>query len=45
VIERRLENARSEIIQKDRYRHTIVNDDLETAVAELTERIESYRRS
>jgi len=45
VIERRLGNARSEIAQKDRYRHTIVNDDLETAVAELTERIESYRRS
>ncbi|MFP4347178.1 MAG: guanylate kinase [Thermodesulfobacteriota bacterium] len=45
VIERRLENARSEIAQKDRYRHVIVNDDLETAVSELNALIESYRRS
>lgn len=45
VIERRLENARFEIAQKDRYRHVIVNDDLEAAVAELNELVESYRRS
>lgn len=45
VIERRLENARFEIAQKDRYRHVIVNDDLEAAVSELNALIESYRRS
>lgn len=45
VIERRLENARFEIAQKDRYRHVIVNDDLQAAVFELISLIESYRRS
>lgn len=45
VIERRLTNARSEIAQKDRYRHVVINDDLDTAVSELTALIQSYRRS
>ncbi len=45
VIERRLGNARFEIAQKDRYRHVIVNDDLQAAVSELNALIESYRRS
>jgi len=35
VIEKRLENAVREMEQKDRYRHVIVNHDLESAVNEL----------
>lgn len=34
-IQRRLNNARSEVQQKDRYRYLVVNDDLETAYAQL----------
>lgn len=45
VIERRIENARSEIAQKDRYRHVVINEDLDTAVSELAALIQSYRRS
>ncbi len=45
AIELRLRNARKEMEQKDRYRHVIVNDDLETAVAELTAVLDSYRRT
>jgi guanylate kinase len=37
VIARRLENARTEMDQKDKYRHVIVNDDLESAVEALCE--------
>lgn len=43
AIELRLLNARREMEQKDRYRHIIVNDDLDTAVAELIAILESYR--
>ena len=42
VIEKRLVNARTEMAQKDRYRHRIVNDDLETAKAELFAVVERY---
>lgn len=45
AIDLRLRNARREMEQKDRYRHVIVNDDLETAAAELTAVLESYRRT
>lgn len=45
AIELRLRNARKEMEQKDRYRHVIVNDDLETAVAKLTAVLDSYRRT
>jgi guanylate kinase len=40
----RLENAKREMGQKDDYRHVIVNDDLETAIQELTAVLESYRQ-
>ena len=43
VIAKRLENAESEMKQKDRYHHIIVNDDLQTAIAELIQIIQSYR--
>ena len=36
----RLENAREEMQQKDRYDHRVVNDDLETAVGELSQLLE-----
>lgn len=35
VIDRRLENAKQEMEQKDLYQHVIVNDDLEQAISEL----------
>lgn len=35
VIQKRLMNARDEMAQKDRYRHVILNDDLDRAVSEL----------
>jgi guanylate kinase len=41
----RLRNARHEMDERHWYRHVIVNDDLETAVAELVAVIASYRRS
>jgi len=43
VIERRLLNAKSEMAQKDLYRHVIVNDQLPDAVAELMSIMEKYR--
>ncbi len=45
VITRRLENAKKEIAQKDRYRHIIVNDRLEDAVEELIRLVKSYREN
>jgi guanylate kinase len=44
TIKKRLENARAEMAQKDLYHHTIVNDDLQTAVDELVALISRYRR-
>lgn len=35
VIEKRLINARAEMVQKDKYRYVVVNDDLDTALKEL----------
>ncbi len=35
VIEKRLENAKVEVSQKDLYHYVVVNDDLETALEEL----------
>jgi guanylate kinase len=43
AIELRLRNARREMEQKDGYRHVIVNDDLDTAISELTAILDSYR--
>jgi guanylate kinase len=40
----RLRNAREEMAQKDAYRHVIVNDQLETALAEIVAVIASYRK-
>jgi len=45
TIEKRLANAAREIAQKDLYRHVIVNDDLQTAVDELIDLVEHYRRA
>ena len=42
VIERRLKAAEGEIAQKDFYRHTLVNGDLETATAEFIEVVGTY---
>ena len=44
VIEKRLENAVREMEQKDRYRHEIVNDDLDSAINELIAIVKSYRK-
>lgn len=35
VITRRIENAKSEIVQKDMYQYVVVNDDLDEAIEEL----------
>jgi len=35
VIARRLENAKSEIVQKDKYKYIVVNNDLNEAIEEL----------
>jgi len=43
VIERRVQNAVQEMARKDRYRHIIVNDRLEDAVAELISLVGGYR--
>lgn len=42
TIAKRLTNARAEIVQKDRYQHIIVNDDLRTAVDEMVALISQY---
>ncbi len=44
VIERRLTNARAELAREGEYRHVVVNDDLDRAVAEI-ERILDFERS
>ena len=43
VIALRLKNAGEEMAQKDLYRHIIINDRLEDAVAELIAIVEKYR--
>jgi len=43
AVQVRLRNARHEMDERHWYRHVIVNDDLETAVAELAAVIASYR--
>jgi guanylate kinase len=43
VIAMRLINAEREMAQREAYRHVIVNDDLERAIAELIHLIASYR--
>ena len=43
VIAKRLKNAEEEMAHKDMYRHVIVNDNLETATAELTNLIKTCR--
>ena len=43
VIEQRMKNAEIEMAQKEKYRHIIVNDQLEEAEKELIFLIESYR--
>lgn len=42
VMARRLRSARAEMVQKDIYRHVIVNDDLDTAVGELIGIFQGY---
>lgn len=42
TIAKRLANARAEIDQRDLYHHIIVNDDLQTAVAEMVALIAKY---
>ncbi len=43
VIKRRMKNALAEMDCRHLYRHVIVNDQLDTAIAELTTMIASYR--
>lgn len=43
VIEKRLRNAENEIAAKDRYRHVIVNDQLQAAVSEMIALVSAYR--
>jgi len=45
IIETRMTNAKKEMTQAHRYRHVIVNDDLEHATRELILLIESYRQN
>ncbi len=40
VIEKRLRNAEEEMKQRDRYRHQVINDDLDDAVKKLTRIVE-----
>ena len=44
VIETRLKNARIEMEKKDRYRHVLVNDDLDEAIQALTDIFEKEIR-
>jgi len=41
-LERRLDDARTEITQIQMYRHVVINDRLEDAVSELTDLIQGY---
>jgi guanylate kinase len=43
VIAMRIKNAEREMAQREAYRHVVVNDDLERAIAELIHLIASYR--
>jgi len=43
VIEMRLNNAEREISQRDLYKHVIVNDCLDEAIAEIVSIVEMYR--
>jgi guanylate kinase len=43
AIDARLRNARCEMDQRHGYRHIIVNDDLNTAIEELTAILNAYR--
>ncbi len=43
TIEKRLNNAKDEIAEKDFYRHIVVNDDLNVASTEMKELIKKYR--
>ena len=43
VIARRLANAREEMAQRSRYRHVVVNDDLQQAAEALTRLVQAYR--
>jgi len=45
VIERRLDVARRELQSIDRYRHTVVNDDVDQAVNQLCEILQSYQNT
>ena len=44
VIEKRLENARKEMAQKDFYRHIIVNDKLPWAIEEISAIFKKYHQ-
>ncbi|PID73765.1 MAG: guanylate kinase [Desulfobacterales bacterium] len=44
-IERRLKNAEGEIARRHEYRHILVNDDLETALAEFQSIMDSHIRA
>ena len=43
TIARRLKNAKAEIAQKNIYRHVIINDQLDDAIAELASIIDRYK--
>lgn len=43
VIEKRIKNAEGEIAEKEFYRHILINDDLDTAAAELRDIFDTYR--
>ena len=45
IIKIRMINAKKEMAEAHRYRHVIVNDDLETATLELILLIDTYRRN
>ena len=43
-IERRLSEAEKEMLEKSRYRHLVINDDLPSAIDELASIIKSYEK-
>ncbi|MFH0994446.1 MAG: guanylate kinase [Pseudomonadota bacterium] len=45
IIEIRMINAKKEMAESHRYRHVIVNDDLELATRELIRLVDSYRQN